>query len=124
MGEIVNAKITNVSITMEDHGLLTFYITLEGASWGCNFGGYSIASGCLNWKDEDFKAESGAGLVAMMRIMKTVGVERWEDLKNKYVRVETKGWGNTIHKIGNILEDKWFDISDFFKKCKEGNTNE
>ena len=124
MGEIVNAKITNVSITMEDHGCLTFYITLEGASWGCNFGGYKIASGCLCWKDEDFKAESGDGLVAMMRIMKTVGVERWEDLINKYVRVETKGWGNTIHKIGNILEDKWFDIADFFKKCQEGNTNE
>ena len=28
------AKITNISITMADHGCLTFWITVEGAGWG------------------------------------------------------------------------------------------
>jgi len=45
--EIENAKITNVSLTMEDYCSLTFRITVKGASWGCNIGGYKIASGML-----------------------------------------------------------------------------
>ena len=55
----------------------------------------------------------------MMRIMDTVGVEKWEDLKDKYVRVVDDGWGSSIKKIGNIIDDKWFDIDKFFKEYKE-----
>ena len=51
----------------------------------------------------------------MMRIMDVVGVSRWEDLKGEYCRVESEGWGSSIHKIGNIMKDKWFDIDQFFK---------
>ena len=47
--EIKNAKIEHVSITMADHGCLTFYITLNGGGWGCNFGGYCIGNGYLGW---------------------------------------------------------------------------
>lgn len=36
---IENVKITNASITMEDHGVLTFYITVEGAGIAVNLGG-------------------------------------------------------------------------------------
>ena len=59
-------------------------------------------------------AESGNGLVAIMKIMNTVGVEHWEDLKGKYVRCKTSGWGGTIDEIGNLIEDKWFNIREFF----------
>lgn len=51
----------------------------------------------------------------MMKIMDTVGVERWEDLPGKYIRVESGGWGSTITKIGNIIKDKWFDLKEFFE---------
>ena len=51
--------------------------------------------------------------------MFTVGVEKWEDLKDKYVRVVDDGWGSSIKKIGNIIDDKWFDIDKFFKEYKE-----
>lgn len=117
--EIENAKITNVSLTMADYCSLVFEITVEGAGWACNIGGYKMASGMLNGKPENFKAETGNGLVAMMRIMDVVGVERWEDLEGKYCRVKTEGLGGTIHCIGNILKDKWFDIKEFFQNCKE-----
>lgn len=117
--EIENAKITNVSLTMADHCSLVFWITVEGAGWGCNIGGYKIGSGMLGAKPEDFSAETGAGLVAIMRIMDIVGVSKWEDLEGKYCRVKTEGWGGTIHCIGNILKDKWFDIKEFFQNCKE-----
>ena len=38
-----------------------------------------------------------------------MGVEKWEDLVGKYIRVESEGLGGGIVKIGNIIENKWFD---------------
>ena len=110
---IENAKITYVTISMADHGVLTFDISLDGGGWGVVYGGYVIGHGYLGAKE--FNA-SGAGLIAMMKIMDTVGVDRWEDLPGKYVRVEVNGWGDKITKIGNIIEDKWFDIKEFFNE--------
>ena len=113
MGETKNAKITNVSLTMGDHGCLTFYITLESSSWGVNIGGYCIGHGFLG--ADEFSAENGSGLVAMMKIMDVIGVERWEDLKGKYCRINYCGLGSTVNEIGNILEEKWFNIKEFFE---------
>lgn len=118
MAEILNAKITSVSLTMADHGCLTFWITVEGGGWGVSIGGYCIGHGYLG--ADNFKVEYGDGLEAMMRIMDTVGVERWEDLKDKYIRVEVNGLFESVKKIGNITENKWFDIKEFFEtKVKE-----
>ena len=36
------------------------------------------------------------------------------DLKNKYIRVKSDGWGGTVTCIGNIIKDKWFNLKDFF----------
>lgn len=110
--QIENVKITNASITMTDHGCLTFWLSLEGRGWGCGYGGYCIGKGYLGAKE--FSAENGEGLVAIMKVMDVVGVEKWEDLKGKYCRVVTKSWGEPITTIGNLIEDKWFDIKEFF----------
>lgn len=110
---VKNAKITNVSITMANHECLTFWLTLKGAGWGCNFGGYCIGKGYQG--AEEFSAKNGRGLEAMMQIMDTVGVDTWEDLKDKYIRAEIESWCGTITKIGNIMDDKWFDIKAFFE---------
>lgn len=115
---IENAKITNVSITMGEHGCLTFWLTLEGAGWGCGYGGYCIGHGFLD--ADEFTADTGDGLVAMMKIMDTIGVERWEDLKGRYCRVELESWGSRITTIGNIMKNKWFNIEEFFSK-RRGN---
>ena len=117
--EIKNAKITRVSLSMSDHGCLTFYIGLNGGGWCCNFGGYCIGHGYLG--AESFQG-SEAGLEVLMRIMDTVGVECWEDLKGQYCRVKTEGWGGKILSIGNILKDKWFDIKEFYNTYDETHT--
>lgn len=119
--EFENAKITAVSLTMEDHGVLTFYLTLEGAGWGVNFGGYCIGKGYLGAKN--FSASS-CGLEAMMRIMDTVGVSRWEDLNGKYIRVNSPTWGNRVTKIGNIVREQWFDVDEFFRGVQEDGKHE
>lgn len=117
--EIKNAKITGVSLTMADHGCLTFFVNLEGNGWGCGFGGYCIGHGFTGWKENEFTAESGDGLVAMMRIMNTVGVDKWEDLEGRYVRCKVCGWGDGIDEIGHITKEKWFNIKDFFEQRKK-----
>lgn len=109
--KVENAKITDVSISMADHGCLTFQIYLEGDGWVSAFGGYRIGNGYLG--ADKFTAKSGAGLVAMMKIMDAIGVERWEDLKGKYVRIASN------IAIGNIIEDKWFNAKEFFDNYKD-----
>lgn len=108
-----NAKITHVSLTMADHGCLTYFLVLECGSIGCSYGGYCLGHGYLGAKDFD---ASSKGLEAMMRIMDVVGVERWEDLTGKYIRFVDPGWGGTIDTIGNITEEKWFNQREFFSE--------
>ena len=113
---IENAQIDKVTISMADHGCLTYFLYLTMAKGGCcGYGGYCIGHGYLGSKNFE---GSATGLEAMMRIMDTVGVERWEDLEGKYIRVESDGWGSSINKIGNLMEDKWFDQEEFFKNHK------
>lgn len=118
--EILNAKITGTKLTMEDHGCLSFWIFLEGAGWGVGYGGYCIGHG---YQGADKFTATGDGLEAMMRIMDVVGVDTWEDLNGKYVRVKTDGWGKKVDVIGNIMKDKWFNIKEFFE-AKKGAENE
>ena len=110
-GEIVNALIENVSLSMADHGALCYYLTLKMNGLGCSYGGRVIGKGYLGAKE--FQGYE-KGTEALMRIMDVVGVHRWEDMKGKYVRVELPGWGGIVDRIGNIIEDKWFSQSEFF----------
>lgn len=119
MVKIENAKISKVSITMADHGCLTFYVHLVGVGWEGNLGGYVIGHGQLGWNDDEFKSNSGLGLVALMRIMNVVDVDTWENLKGKYCRVIIDN--QTIKGIGNIISDKWFDVDKFFKEHQDKN---
>ena len=116
--EIENALITKVDLSMADHGCFTLALTLEGDSWGAVYGGYALGSGYLGADDDYFKG-SAAGMEYLMRIMDTVGVERFQDLKGKYVRVATKGRGGPIKIIGNIIKDQWFDAETFFTNKRE-----
>lgn len=115
MKKIENAKITEVNLSMADHGVLMLQLMLEGDGWGTCFGGRVIGKGYLGAK-EFVGYEKGTEEI--MHIMDVVGVERFNDMKGKYVRVENDGWGSSIHKIGNIIENKWFDYDDFYGKSE------
>lgn len=115
-----NARITNVDLSMANHGVLTLSLTLQGAGWGCVYGGYVLGKGYVG--AEEFEG-SAMGMESIMKIMDVVGVDRFNDMKDQYVRVATKGWGDSVKIIGNIISDKWFDIESFFKEASEGGAN-
>ncbi len=115
--KIKNAKITNVSLNMKNHGCLTLDIMLNGYDWGVLYGGYCLGKGYVGAKDDFFEG-FGSGMEAIMRIMDTVGVSDLLDMKNQYVRVAEKGFGSSVKIIGNIVKDKWFDYESFFEDKK------
>ena len=119
--EIRNAKITSTMLGREDHGILTFMVFVEFGCSGCGIGGYAIDQYDRGTGKRVF---SGNGLEAISKILETVGVDKWEDLPNKYIRIKDNGWGSTIDEIGNLMEDKWFNIREFFanNNKKEKNT--
>lgn len=108
--EIKNAKIRYTTLGREDHGIMTFrtfMIYIDTGAFICGVGGY-----CLN----EFNAES---MEAISKILEVVGVDKWEDLPGKHIRVEYNGLGSTVTKIGNITEEKWLDLEEFFVKVVE-----
>ena len=116
--KIENALITSVDLSMADHGCFNLSMSLSGDGWGVVYGGYCLGKGYLEAADDFFEG-SAAGMEYLMRIMDTVGVEKFQDLKGKYVRVATKGWGESVKIIGNVIKDQWFDAETFFIDKKE-----
>ncbi|MDD5022281.1 MAG: hypothetical protein PHR82_09175 [Endomicrobiaceae bacterium] len=113
---IENARITGTMLGKEDHGILTFELFLDFGGSCCAFGGYALDG---YDKDTNKRVVKAAGLRAIVEILDCVGVEKWEDLPGKYIRCESDGWGGKIVAIGNILQDKWFRIREFFEKAKD-----
>lgn len=117
--EIQNAEITSVSLSPSDYCCLSLNIGLQGASWGCVYGGYCFGKMYPDSYEKDTYEGSAAGMEAIMRIMDVVGVSKLEDMKGKYIRVATKGWGSSVNIIGNIIKDRWFDYDSYFKDKKK-----
>ncbi len=110
--KIENAQITSVDLSMADHGVLCLSMQLDGKGWGCIYGGYAIGKGYLGAKEFE---GSAAGNEYLMRIMDIVGCEKFSNMKGKYIRTATRGCGDLVKIIGNIIEDKWFDPDSFFE---------
>lgn len=115
--EIVNAKITDTMLGME-HGCLTAFLTLESDKLTVCSGGYVLD----HWDRKPGEYSSLDGYGAIIELMKTVGVEQWEDLKGQYVRVMSDG--GQVLKIGNLIQDKWFSWKEYFAEVKEKKSKE
>ena len=108
-----NAIIKSVSIDIE-RGILTGWIELD-------YGGYSqLLSGefFLHMQDnyENKKNNNQSPGHFIMRSMQIGGVQRWEDLKGKTIRVISDN--DKIYAIGHIVINDWFDIEVDFKKLQ------
>ena len=106
----VNGKIHSTMLGIEDHGIMTFFINIDFDGHGQGFGGYALdgRSGTQG---------HSKSITCIRKILQTVDVMKWEDLEGKYVRIrkDKEYGGGPIKAIGHIMEDKWFDIEEFWK---------
>lgn len=109
--EIKNAKISSTMLGREDHGIMTFMIYIDAFGFTCGIGGYCLDEFNPTTRTRVFRAES---MEVISKILEVVGVDKWEDLPGKYIRIEDNGIGSIVTKIGNIIEDKWFNLTEFF----------
>ena len=109
---IKNAVIESTMLGREDHGIMTFIITINFDScMSCGVGGYSLDQYDPDTKTRVFKAKSMDSYFEDPRRGRCGLLEK---LPRKYIRFEDDGWGSRITKIGNIIEDKWLDFEKFF----------
>lgn len=116
--EVVNAKIDGTMLGYEDHGILSFSIGLDYGN-----GGHQGAGGyCLDTPVKDEKGKflgrvgTAAGMEMVARLMRVVGVSKWEDLKGQHVRV--KADHSKVYAIGHLLKNDWLDFEAFWKEIK------
>ncbi len=103
-----NARIRTTFLGVEDHGILTFFVDLEGEGWGQGYGGYPLDT----WNGTRRVGLPFAG-EAIRAILTTLEVESWEKLPGQVVRVEhvyESGVGRTIQRMGHIVKDQWADL--------------
>lgn len=116
--EIQNAQIIKVDLSTENYCAADFYMVLDGDGWGVSYGGYKLGHGGTYIKQDQIKG-SEQGMAAILNIMWVVESDSLIGLKDKYVRVAIKGWGDTVKIIGHITKDRWFDYGSFFSQ-KDG----
>lgn len=117
MTEIYNARIESTSFMIEDHGYLTAFVHLrfgEDESSGQGFGGHTF----MNVMQKDF-SENNHNFVGryLVGVLQAVGVEKWEDLKGKYCRIEVDRLGGPINAIGHVTYNKWFRPGKLIAEC-------
>lgn len=106
---IVNARITDTFLGIEDQGIFTFSIGIVMAGCTCQIGNYSLSQTIHGKVHYNAKTSE-----AICRVLKVVGVESWEKLKGQYIRVEYNGLDAGIHTIGNLMKDEWVNLKEFF----------
>lgn len=116
MGDIKNAIIESTMLG-KTRGIMTFIIYIKfDKSIKCGVGLYALDE---YDKKLDKRVCNASSMEVISDILDVVGVKQWEDLPGKYIRIEDNGWGSSITKIGNIIEDKWIDFKEFFENRKE-----
>lgn len=119
---IKNAKIVSTMLGREDHGIMTFMIFVEFDNCiHCGIGGYALDQYDKKIEKRIFTV---SGMEAISKILEIVGVDKWEDLPNKYIRIKDNGWGKTIDEIGNLMVDEWFNLREYFENVQKENKND
>lgn len=111
--EVKNAVIERASISCGERGFLDAWLGLDYGGCGQGFGGFVLYVP-KSWKHHSIESVAGHFI---FRVMEIAGVENWEDLKGKTIRV--RGTWNNVEAIGHIVKDDWFNPKEDFDKIKE-----
>ena len=105
--EIKNAIIEGVTITNDDHGMLSAWLYLSYHGSGQGFGGYAL------YQPEFPDSPNYAGHF-IWRTLQIADVTEWGKLIGKTIRVQCEH--SKVHAIGHIIKDDWFFPSEDFAK--------
>lgn len=113
---IVNAVIRSTSITIADHGVLSVWLDLDYGGSGQGFGGY-VLGGLRDTNAGRHKEQKNLAAEFIVAVLLAAGVEKWDQLPGKTIRVrKTDSWGDIL-AIGHIVKDNlWFSPKDTFER--------
>lgn len=109
--EIKNAVIESATLNTGDRGLLTSWLHLDYGDAGQGFGGFALYLP-KSYTHHEIKSYAGHWI---FRCMEIAGVESWDKLKGKTIRVKV-GEDGLVKAIGHIVKNDWFTPSEDFKK--------
>lgn len=107
--EIRNAIINKARLLIDDHNVLTVWIDLDYGGLCQGFGGYAL------YLPEGFTHHNVWGTAGhfIYRCLQIAGVEKWEQLSGKAIRVKQDH--SHVYAIGHIIKDDWFCPKDDFE---------
>lgn len=108
-----NAIIKSATLSTEDHGLLTAWLTLDYGGSGQGFGGHALYLPA-SYTHHDSQSNFAGHFI--WRVLEIADVSEWSRLPGKTIRV--RGDHSGIHSIGHIVKDDWFCPSDDFKSME------
>ena len=103
-----NAKIKSTMLGVEDHGIMTARLFLDGGGWGQGFGGFGFD---YEDRQQGRRVGEGFGIGFIRGVLDTLEVSTWEKLPGTFVRVRRNGdsLNEIILAIGHIVKDQWFN---------------
>jgi len=112
----INGIISSASIRIERGFILDSWLSIDLQDGGTQgFGGYALY---LNKTAKHHNILSHAGHW-IYRIMEIAGVEDWEKLNGKAIRIRKEdSWNGEIIGIGHIVKNDWFIPEEDFKSME------
>lgn len=122
---VKNAIIESTTLDMGDRGLLTAWLHLDYGGLHQGFGGSALYLP-KSYKHHNESCQLNFAGHWLFRVLEIAGVESWDKLKGKSIRVQLDkdGLGGNIQAIGHIINDDWFNPEDDFKNMKNLLINE
>lgn len=109
---IHNAVIEAATLRIERGFILDSWVHVHYGACGQGFGGFALYLGKTS-SNHTIKSPAGHWLY---RVMEIAGVEDWQHLKGKAIRVRMVN--DRIEAIGHIIKDDWFCPSKDFEQAK------
>jgi hypothetical protein len=112
--ETLNAQIKSTKLGFVGNDILTFDLILDiQDGGGVCVGGYALSQ---YDKTKQKIVGTAQGTSVIMRILEVVGVDTWEELKGKYIRIKDCHLGDRVSSIGNLMKNEWVDFDNFEKE--------
>ena len=105
-----NGVIMATMLGFEDHGIMTAWITCDFGGSGQGFGGFGMDGPIKDADGKHLRREGVAwGMEFLRRVLETLEVREWEQLKGKPIRIRRDEDYGKIIAIGHFHKDRWFN---------------